>query len=94
MAFIIVAFIFALTGCASEEANQEKAPIPTDMTISVENPQMPVTDQNEIFKAVLLGDSSLFYCTGGNAFVADHQPATEEEYLDAVSRQDQKQNAE
>ncbi|MCM1190194.1 MAG: hypothetical protein NC180_12535 [Muribaculaceae bacterium] len=31
---------------------------------------------------------------GWNAFVADHQPVTEEEYLDAVSRQDQKQNAE
>ena len=31
---------------------------------------------------------------GWKAFVADHQPVTEEEYLDAVSRQDQKQNAE
>ncbi|MCM1539971.1 MAG: hypothetical protein NC121_01790 [Blautia sp.] len=31
---------------------------------------------------------------GWNTFVVDHQPATEEEYLDAVSRQDKKQNAE
>lgn len=31
---------------------------------------------------------------GWDAFVADHQPVTEEEYQDAVSRQDQKQNAE
>ena len=31
---------------------------------------------------------------GWDAFAADHQPVTEEEYLDAVSRQDQKQNAE
>lgn len=31
---------------------------------------------------------------GWDAFVADHQPVTEKEYLDAVSRQDQKQNAE
>ena len=31
---------------------------------------------------------------GWDTFVADHQPVTEEEYLDAVSRQEQKQNAE
>lgn len=31
---------------------------------------------------------------GWDTFVADHQPVTEEEYLDAVSKQDQKQNAE
>lgn len=30
---------------------------------------------------------------GWNTFAVDHQPATEEEYLDAVSRQDKKQNA-
>lgn len=31
---------------------------------------------------------------GWDTFIADHQPVTEEEYLDAVSRQNQKQNAE
>ena len=31
---------------------------------------------------------------GWDTFVADHQSVTEEEYLDAVSKQDQKQNAE
>ena len=31
---------------------------------------------------------------GWNTFVVDHQLATEEEYLDAVSKQDKKQNAE
>ena len=56
---IMAAFIFALTGCASVEPDQEKAPV-----------------------------------KGWDTFIADHQPVTEEEYLDAVSRQDQKQNAE
>ena len=31
---------------------------------------------------------------GWNSFVVNHHPATEEEYLDAVSRQEEKQNAE
>lgn len=31
---------------------------------------------------------------GWNSFVVDHHPATEEEYLDAVSKQEKKQNAE
>ena len=94
---ITATFIFALSGCASVEADQEKAPVPTEMTISVENPQMPTAeqegktaedttttndkqvsmaqgeeivelpDQNEIFKAVLLGDSPFFYCSDGKA---------------------------
>ena len=161
IALIMVACIFALTGCANVEPDQEKASVPTDMTISVENPQMTVTDQSEILKDVLLGDSPFFYCSdentetmfitdvpalfdendplmkvwefsvvdmngdgvtevgiaaivdfseveytvdkityatgrykGWDTFVADHHPVTEEEYLDAVSVQDQKQNAE
>ena len=66
IALIMVAFIFALTGCANVEPDQEKASVPTDMTISVENPQMTVTDQSEILKDVLLGDSPFFYCSDGN----------------------------
>ena len=42
---IMAAFIFALTGCASVEPDQEKAPVPSEMTNSVENPQTPVIEQ-------------------------------------------------
>ena len=42
---IMAAFILALTGCVSVEPDQGKAPVPSEMTNSVENPQTPVTEQ-------------------------------------------------
>ena len=40
-ALVLVAFVFALTGCASAETDKEKTAISTESTVSIDIPQVP-----------------------------------------------------
>ena len=42
---IMVAFILVLTGCASVDVDKENATIPAETTVSVDNSQVPITEQ-------------------------------------------------
>ena len=44
MALIIIAFAFALTGCASVEAEKEAVSSPTETIVPIDNPQAPTTE--------------------------------------------------
>lgn len=66
----------------------------SDPTGSIEAGIAAITDFSETGYTVDKVSCAVGTYEGWDTFIADHQPATEEEYLETVSRQDKKQNAE